>query len=134
MDSTTQLKALCKEYAAELCAGPTVAWCAENDFDLTPRDDLEDGEFDADDLDSYEDQPCGQDWINRHHYARRYTIDADRSYIGARVLVAGGGPTVWIDFEDDLIIGTWGHDRFEIPFKDSWNVGSTLESDWDSGL
>ena len=54
-------------------------------------------------------------------YDIRYLVDRDKRYMGAEILVAGGGPTIWVDTWRATVKGYWGADRVECPFID--NIG-----------
>ena len=42
----------------------------------------------------------------------------DHSYKSARLMVAGGGPFVWINLMDNTVDGYWGNDRVKWGFSD----------------
>ena len=54
-------------------------------------------------------------------YDIRYLVDREKRYLGAEILVAGGGPTIWVDTWDKEVKGYWGTDRVNIMFAD--NIG-----------
>ena len=54
-------------------------------------------------------------------YNIRYLVDREKRFMGAEILVAGGGPTIWIDTFREKVTGWWGSDRFEYYFQD--NIG-----------
>ena len=54
-------------------------------------------------------------------YDIRYLVDREKRYLGAEILVAGGGPTIWVDTWDQEVKGYWGSDRVTVPFAD--NIG-----------
>ena len=54
-------------------------------------------------------------------YDIRYLVDSSKRYLGAEILVAGGGPTIWVDLFDKEVKGYWGGDRVIEPFID--NIG-----------
>ena len=60
------------------------------------------------------------DWMEGT-YDIRYLVDRDKRYMGAEILVAGGGPTIWVDTWRATVKGYWGADRVECPFID--NIG-----------
>ena len=45
----------------------------------------------------------------------------DGSFKGARLLVAGGGPTIWVNVKTDEVEGYWAGDHCTEPFQD--NIG-----------
>ena len=60
------------------------------------------------------------DWMEGT-YDIRYLVDREKRYLGAEILVAGGGPTIWVDTWDKEVKGYWGADRVTCPFAD--NIG-----------
>ena len=54
-------------------------------------------------------------------YDIRYYVDREKRYLGAEILVAGGGPTIWVDTWDKEVKGYWGTDRVTWAFQD--NIG-----------
>ena len=54
-------------------------------------------------------------------YDIRYLVDRDKRYMGAEIMCAGGGPTIWVDTWDQEVKGYWGTDRVNIMFAD--NIG-----------
>mgnify|MGYP003624875116 FL=1 len=45
-------------------------------------------------------------------YSLQYTINGDGTYLGVKVMLAGGGPTVWLDTYQEEICGYWGSDKY----------------------
>jgi hypothetical protein len=60
-------------------------------------------------------------------YDIRYLIAADKSYLGAEIMVAGGGPTIWVDTWDKEVKGYWGGDRVSEPFIDNLGLDDYCE-------
>ena len=55
-------------------------------------------------------------------YDIRYYVDRDHGYLGAEILVAGGGPTVWVNTWDKEVKGYWGGDRVTEHFIDNLDL------------
>ena len=51
----------------------------------------------------------------------------DGSFKGARLLVAGGGPTIWVNVKTDEVEGYWAGDHCTEPFIDNLELRSYLE-------
>ena len=51
----------------------------------------------------------------------------DGSYKGARLLVAGGGPTIWVNVKTDEVEGYWAGDHCTEAFQDNLELRSYLE-------
>ena len=54
-------------------------------------------------------------------YDIRYLVDSSKRYLGAKLMVAGGGPTIWVDTWTKEVEGYWGSDKVLEPFID--NIG-----------
>ena len=65
-------------------------------------------------------QETAHDWMEGT-YDIRYLVDREKRYLGAEILVAGGGPTIWVDTWDKEVKGYWGTDRVTWAFQD--NIG-----------
>ena len=59
-----------------------------------------------------------------------YIVNGKREYIGARVLVAFGGPNIWIDTRKGLVEGYWWGDQAFANFEDTLGLDSALETLW----
>jgi hypothetical protein len=62
-----------------------------------------------------------------HVYNIRYIVDREKRYLGAELLVAGGGPTIWVDLWDKEVKGYWGSDRITEPFIDNLDLNGYCE-------
>ena len=58
------------------------------------------------------------DWMEGT-YDIRYYVDREKRYLGAEILVAGGGPTIWVDTFTKEVRGYWGTDRVQRYFIDN---------------
>jgi len=65
-------------------------------------------------------QETASDWMEGT-YDIRYLVDSSKRYLGAEIMVAGGGPTIWVDTWRATVKGYWGADRVSEPFID--NIG-----------
>ena len=58
----------------------------------------------------------------------QYIVSSDKKYLGARVLVAFGGPNIWINTQKQMIEGYWwGDNEFAYYQDDNLELDSTLE-------
>ena len=68
------------------------------------------------------------DYLAAEVYDTQYVINANRDYLGARVLVAGGEPYIWINTSRNHIEGYWGTDEVSIYYReDNLGLGDALE-------
>ena len=95
-----QLRRMCKNIADSI-TNPVIS-----------NDEQEDG--------SVEQHGGAHEWMEGT-YDIRYLVDREKRYLGAEILVAGGGPTIWVDTWDQEVKGYWGTDRVNIMFAD--NIG-----------
>ena len=51
----------------------------------------------------------------------RYLVDREKKYLGCELMVAGGGPTIWVNTWTREVEGYWGGDKVVEPFID--NIG-----------
>ena len=71
-------------------------------------------------------QESAGDWME-DVYDIRYIVDREKRYLGAELLVAGGGPTVWVNLNTKEVEGYWGGDRVTYPFYDNIGLDDYLE-------
>ena len=71
-----RLRRMCKDIADSI-TNPVIS-----------NDEQEDG--------SVEQHGGASEWME-DTYNIRYLVDHDKQYLGAKILVAGGGPTIWVD-------------------------------------
>ena len=57
------------------------------------------------------------EWITRN----------DHSYKAARLLVAGGGPSIWVNMNTHEVEGYWWGDHCKVPFVDNLQLDEYLE-------
>jgi len=60
-------------------------------------------------------------------YDIRYIVDREKRYFSAELLVAGGGPTIWVNLNTMEVEGYWGGDRVTHPFRDSLDLDGYCE-------
>ena len=66
-------------------------------------------------------------WLERCGYDIRYLVDREKRFMGAEILVAGGGPTIWVDTCKEQVTGWWGADRVEWYFQDNMGLNDYME-------
>lgn len=61
----------------------------------------------------------------------QYIVSGKREYIGARVLVAFGGPNIWINTQTKTVEGYWwGSKAFASYSQDALGLDEALETLW----
>ena len=51
----------------------------------------------------------------------------DHTYKAARLMVAGGGPSVWVNLLGNTVDGYWWGDHCKVPFSDNLGLDDYLE-------
>ena len=51
----------------------------------------------------------------------------DHSYKAARLIVAGGGPNIWVNTQTEMVEGYWGADEISWHFQDNIGLDDYLE-------
>ena len=87
-ESEKRLRDMCRRYALDVCNGEMLFY---------PEDDG-DPPYEA--------------------YDVKYTVDGDGTYLGVRIMLAGGGPTVYLDTYHEEIQGYWGGDSCKLIISD----------------
>jgi len=60
-------------------------------------------------------------------YDIRYLVDSSKRYLGAEILVAGGGPTIWVNTWTKEVEGYWGGDKVTWSFVDNLDLNGYCE-------
>ena len=60
-------------------------------------------------------------------YDIRYIVDREKRYLGAELMVAGGGPTIWVNLDTKYVEGYWGGDRVQWAFRDNLGLDEYCE-------
>ena len=79
----------------------------------------------ADDI-SDNDGTTASDWMEGT-YDIRYYVDSSKRYLGAKILVAGGGPTIWVNTHTKEVEGSWWGDKVLEPFIDNLGLDDYCE-------
>jgi hypothetical protein len=77
-------------------------------------------------INSPEEGDNASDWMDKT-YDIRYLVDHDKNFMGAEILVAGNGPTIWVDTFREQVTGWWGSDRVEWYFQDNLGLNEYCE-------
>ena len=64
-------------------------------------------------------------------YSIEWICHQDKTYKGARLMVAGGGPNIWVNLQRDVVQGYWWGDYFEYGFVDNIGLNDYLEEIYD---
>ena len=95
--SGEQLRRMCKNIAEEISAGP-------QQVNIHTGEDRE--------------EVTASSWME-DVYDIRYIVDREKGYCSAELMVAGGGPTIWVSLDEMMVQGYWGGDKVLVPFSDN---------------
>ena len=82
--------------------------------------------------DSYEDE-YGEtkgdafDWLS-DVLDIEYIVNSKKEFLGARVLVAFGGPNIWVNTRTNQVEGYWWADSAKASFEDNLGINDALET------
>jgi hypothetical protein len=62
-----------------------------------------------------------------HVYNIEWITHMDHSYKAARLLVAGGGPNIWVNLQTNTVDGYWGADKRSYGFVDNIGLDDYLQ-------
>jgi hypothetical protein len=60
-------------------------------------------------------------------YDIRYLVDSQKRYLGAEIMCAGGGPTIWVDTWRGQVKGWWGGDKVIVSYADNLGLDDYCE-------
>jgi len=60
-----------------------------------------------------------------------YYIGSDGEYRGARLLVAFGGPNIWVDVKTNRVEGYWWGDSYSCTFDDNMDLDDACRELWE---
>jgi hypothetical protein len=64
-------------------------------------------------------------------YDIEWITHQDKSYKAARLMVAGGGPNIWVNLQTNTVDGYWGCDKVTWGFVDNIGLDDYLEEIYD---
>lgn len=85
--------------------------------------------FADDDLNYDGEQMSAYDYLN-DALDVEYIVNFKGEYLGARVLVAFGGPNIWINTRTKTVEGHWWGDSAFASFEDNIGLDDAIEEVW----
>ena len=104
-----QLRRMCKNIAEEISAGP-------EQVNIHTGEDRE--------------EVTASKWME-DVYDIRYLVDREKRYLGCELMVAGGGPTIWVNVFTKYVEGYWAGDKVFEPFCDTLCLDEYNEETFD---
>jgi hypothetical protein len=98
-----QLRRMCKNIAEEITEGKAEEYIDQPKVELT--------------ADKFMEGVYNIEWITHN----------DHTYKAARLLVAGGGPNIWVNLQTNTVDGYWGCDEVNHGFIDNIGLNDYLE-------
>ena len=80
----------------------------------------------AESISSPEEGETASSWMEGT-YDIRYYVDSSKRYLGAEIMCAGGGPTIWVNTYTRQVEGYWGGDKVFEPFADELGLDDYCE-------
>tara|TARA_R100001015_G_C4436371_1_gene31607 strand:+ start:90 stop:470 length:381 start_codon:yes stop_codon:yes gene_type:complete len=106
-DCKKRLRDQCKHIADEITEGKTEEYIDQPKVELT--------------ADKFMEDVYDIEWITYQ----------DKSYKAARLLVAGGGPNIWVNLQTNTVQGYWWGDYYEHHFSDQIGLDEYLQEIFD---
>ena len=66
-------------------------------------------------------------YMEKNVYDIEWITHNDHTYKAARLLVAGGGPNIWVNTQTEMVEGYWGADEISWHFQDNIGLDDYLE-------
>jgi hypothetical protein len=85
--------------------------------------------FDEDELNVDGEQMTAFDYL-QDALDIEYIVNGKGEYLGARVLVAFGGPNIWVNTRTNTVEGHWWSDSCTASFTDNIGLDDALEELW----
>ena len=71
------------------------------------------------------------DWLDERSLDIEYVVSRKGEYLGASILVAFGGPNIWINTRWKTVNGAWGSDQAEVSYyEDAIGLDDACEELW----
>jgi len=65
----------------------------------------------------------------------QYIVTGKREYLGARILVAFGGPNIWINTQAQIVEGYWWGDAVSMSYHDDpMGIDEACQELWEMGV
>ena len=84
----------------------------------------------ADDELNYDDEPMSAYDYLQDALDIQYIVTGSGDYLGARVLVAFGGPNIWVNTQTGTVEGAWWGDKAYASFNDEIGLDDALSELW----
>lgn len=124
---SNDLRAHCESIAHELENGLPAEECHNCDHHTFIKND--DGDEVCESCEAHRSQMSGWDYI-KDALDIEYIVSGQGEYLGACILVAFGGPNIWINTRQGVIEGDWWGESCRIPFQDNVCIDDAASELW----
>lgn len=119
--------------ADTLTAGTDAEWAQEWHKDNCRLWDGAGEETLEEHLEWCDERPSAYDWLE-DVLDIEWIISNDRRHVrGARILVAFGGPNIWVNTRNNTVEGYWWGDNFTTSYTDNLGLDDAMEELWSMG-
>lgn len=119
---SSDLKAHCEGIAIDLIKGLPAQECNNCGHDVFVMDVCEKCELERGEM-------SGFDYL-KDALDIEYIVNHEGDYLGARILVAFGGPNIWINTRCNMIEGAWGNESYTTSFSDHIGLDDAASEFW----
>ena len=138
----SDLQKHCDSIAEKLSNPPLVDINAPENGPLVDLHEVEtrvndEGEVEYFYTDSFDDDAIETTPMSAYDYLNdvlniEYRVNGKAEYLSGEVLVAFGGPNIWIDTKTNTVNGAWWGDKASSPFEDTMDIDGALSELWES--
>jgi|TARA_B110000503_G_C7049971_1_gene371887 hypothetical protein len=89
----------------------------------------------AEDISNGNEIGGAHDWGEKTEvYSIEWITTQDHNYKAARLMVAGGGPNIWVNLQTDQVEGYWGADKRVWGFHDSIGLDDYYREEFENSI
>ena len=75
------------------------------------------------------------EWLEKNEiYSIEWITTQDHNYKACRLMVAGGGPNIYVNTQTEQVEGYWGSDKFAWGFCDSINLDDYFSEEFENSI
>jgi hypothetical protein len=75
------------------------------------------------------------EWLKKNEvYSIEWITTQDHNYKACRLMVAGGGPNIYVNTQTEQVEGYWASDKFAWGFRDSINLDDYFSEEFENSI
>tara|TARA_X000001388_G_scaffold75265_1_gene69680 strand:+ start:526 stop:915 length:390 start_codon:yes stop_codon:yes gene_type:complete len=75
------------------------------------------------------------EWLEKNEiYSIEWITTQDHNYKACRLMVAGGGPNIYVNTQTEQVEGYWWSDKFAWGFRDSINLDDYFSEEFENSI